>query len=29
VQQAANGPNKSFYVALEPTAAIKGLTQTN
>jgi hypothetical protein len=22
---AANGPNKSFYVALEPTAAIKGL----
>ena len=28
VQQAANGPNKSFYVALEPTAAIKGLTQT-
>jgi hypothetical protein len=28
VQQAANGPNKSFYVALEPTAAIKGLTPT-
>jgi hypothetical protein len=25
VQLAANGPNKSFYVALEPTAAIKGL----
>jgi hypothetical protein len=25
VQVAANGPNKSFYVALEPTAAIKGL----
>jgi hypothetical protein len=23
---AANGPNKSFYVALEPTAAIKGVT---
>ncbi len=23
---AANGPNKSFYVALEPTAAIKGLS---
>jgi hypothetical protein len=22
---AANGPNKSFYVALEPTAAVKGL----
>ena len=28
VQQAANGPNKSFYVALEPTAAIKGITPT-
>ena len=28
VQQAANGPNKSFYVALEPTAAIKGLAPT-
>jgi len=28
VQQAANGPNKSFYVALEPTAAIKGVTPT-
>jgi hypothetical protein len=26
LQLAANGPNKSFYVALEPTAAIKGLT---
>ena len=25
VQLAANGPNKSFYVALEPTAAIKGI----
>jgi hypothetical protein len=22
---AANGPNKSFYVVLEPTAAVKGL----
>jgi hypothetical protein len=28
VQQGANGPNKSFYVALEPTAAIKGITPT-
>lgn len=25
---AANGTNKSFYVALEPTAAVKGLTPT-